>query len=95
MALKISLTHKVVGLAVLSLLIGTVANIWLASSQNQALLRSELMEADITVSTASTEQLAGGIRFTKADALQKAYAGLRNRWASNSPPAPVSIARAR
>ena len=31
MALKLSLTHKVVGLAVLALLIGSVANVGLAS----------------------------------------------------------------
>ena len=45
------------------------------------------MEADITVSTASTEQLAGGIRFAKPEALEKAYAGSKPRLATNSPPA--------
>ncbi|MEO8684238.1 MAG: methyl-accepting chemotaxis protein [Devosia sp.] len=76
MALKISLTQKIVGLVVLTMLMGAGAIIWLSASQNGALLRSELEEANVTVAAASTEQLAGGIRFAKAETITAVYTSL-------------------
>ena len=76
MALKISLTQKIVGLVVLTMLLGAGANIWLSASQNGALLRSELEQANVTVAAASTEQLAGGIRFAKVETITAVYANL-------------------
>jgi methyl-accepting chemotaxis protein len=78
MALKISLTQKIVGLVVLTMVMGAGANIWLSTSQNSALLRSELEQANVTVSAAGTEQLAGGIRFGKPETITATYAGLKN-----------------
>ncbi|HTN61095.1 MAG TPA: HAMP domain-containing protein, partial [Devosia sp.] len=77
MALKISLTQKIVGLVILTMLIGAGANIWLSSSQNAALLASELEKANAIVAAASTEQLAGGIRFAKPDTITGVYDGLK------------------
>jgi len=77
MALKISLTQKIVALVVVTMLIGAGANIWLSTSQNSALLRSELEQANVTVAAASTEQLAGGIRFAKPETITATYAGLK------------------
>ena len=76
MALKISLTQKIVGLVVVTMLLGAGAIIWLSASQNGALLRSELEEANVTVAAASTEQLAGGIRFAKAETITAVYTSL-------------------
>ena len=76
MALKISLTQKIVGLVVFTMLLGAGANIWLSASQNGALLRSELEEANVSVAAATTEQLAGGIRFGKAETIAAVYANL-------------------
>ena len=76
MALKISLTQKIVGLVVVTMLLGAGAIIWLSASQNGALLRSELEEANVTVAAASTEQLAGGIRFAKAETITAVYTNL-------------------
>ncbi len=75
--LKLSLTRKIVGLVLLALITGAAAISYVGISQNAALLRSELERANATVSTASTEQLAGGIRFGKADAVLTAYDGLK------------------
>src|SRR6218665_2529244 len=74
---KLTLTRKIVGLVLLALVAGASAISYVGISQNAALLRSELERANITVSTASTEQLAGGIRFGKADAVLTAYDGLK------------------
>ncbi len=78
MALKISLTQKIVGLVVVTMLIGAGANIWLSTSQNSALLRGELEQANVTVAAASTEQLAGGIRFAKPETITTVYDGLKS-----------------
>ncbi|MFP9139299.1 methyl-accepting chemotaxis protein [Devosia sp. XGJD_8] len=75
--LKLTLTRKIVGLVLLALVAGSVIISYVGTSQNAALLRSELQRANVTVSTASTEQLAGGIRFGKADAVLTAYEGLK------------------
>jgi methyl-accepting chemotaxis protein len=75
--LKLTLTRKIIGLVLLALIIGASAISYVGISQNAALLRSELERANTTVSTASTEQLAGGIRFGKADAVLTAYDGLK------------------
>ena len=74
--IKLSLTQKIVGLVLFALVMGAAAISYVSATQNGALLRSELHRANITLSAASTEQLAGGIRFAKADALMTAYAGL-------------------
>ena len=74
---KLTLTRKIVGLVLLALVIGASAISYVGISQNAALLRSELERANVTVSAASTEQLAGGIRFGKADAVLTAYDGLK------------------
>ncbi|MGV8833193.1 MAG: methyl-accepting chemotaxis protein [Devosia sp.] len=74
--IKLSLTQKIVGLVLIALIAGSAAISYVGASQNGALLRSELERANITVSAASTEQLAGGIRFGKVDALMTAYSGL-------------------
>jgi methyl-accepting chemotaxis protein len=74
---KLTLTRKIVGLVLLALIIGASAISYVGISQNAALLRSELERANVTVSAASTEQLAGGIRFGKADAVLTAYDGLK------------------
>jgi methyl-accepting chemotaxis protein len=76
MALKLSITQKILLLVLAAMAAGMSAMLLFASSQNQALLRSELTEADVTVSIASTEQLAGAIRFGKADTLATVYANL-------------------
>jgi methyl-accepting chemotaxis protein len=77
MALKLSLTQKIVGIVLLALIIGTAAISYVGATQNAALLRAELERANITVSVAGTAQLAGGIRFGKADAVLAAYEGLK------------------
>ena len=74
---KLTLTRKIVGLVLLALIAGSVVISYVGASQNAALLRTELERANVTVSTASTEQLAGGIRFGKADAVLAAYEGLK------------------
>ncbi|QQR36719.1 HAMP domain-containing protein [Devosia oryziradicis] len=74
---KLTLTRKIVGLVLLALIAGASAISYVGIGQNAALLRSELERANTTVSTASTEQLAGGIRFGKADAVLTAYEGLK------------------
>ncbi|MGB3337040.1 MAG: methyl-accepting chemotaxis protein, partial [Devosia sp.] len=74
---KLTLTRKIVGLVLLALVIGASAISYVGISQNAALLRNELERANVTVSAASTEQLAGGIRFGKADAVLTAYDGLK------------------
>ncbi|MDB5537265.1 MAG: hypothetical protein JWQ65_2140, partial [Devosia sp.] len=78
MALKISLTQKIVGLVILTMVMGAGANIWLSTTQNSALLRGELERANVIVAGASTEQLAGGIRFGKPETITATYAGLKN-----------------
>ena len=75
--LKLTLTRKIIGLVLLALIFGASAISYVGISQNASLLRSELERANTTVSTASTEQLAGGIRFGKADAVLAAYDGLK------------------
>jgi methyl-accepting chemotaxis protein len=74
---KLTLARKIVGLVLLALIIGSAVISYVGASQNAALLRTELERANVTVSTASTEQLAGGIRFGKADAVLTAYEGLK------------------
>jgi len=74
--IKLSLTQKIVGLVLLALIVGSAAISYVGASQNGALLRAELERANMTLSAASTEQLAGGIRFGKADALMTVYQGL-------------------
>ncbi|WP_249327931.1 methyl-accepting chemotaxis protein [Devosia litorisediminis] len=74
--IKLSLTQKIVGLVVLALVIGSATISYVGATQNAALLRAELEHANSTLSAASTEQLAGGIRFGKADALLTVYAKL-------------------
>ena len=74
---KLTLTRKIVGLVLLALIAGSVVISYVGASQNAALLRTELERANVTVSAASTEQLAGGIRFGKADAVLAAYEGLK------------------
>ena len=76
MMIKLTLTQKIVGLVLLALIAGSIAISYVGASQNAALLRSELEQANMALSAGSTEQLAGGIRFGKADALMTAYAGL-------------------
>src|SRR5690554_4716004 len=76
MMIKLSLTQKIVGLVLLALIVGSAAISYVGASQNGALLRAELERANMTLSAASTEQLAGGIRFGKADALMTVYQGL-------------------
>jgi len=74
--IKLSITQKIVGLVLLALVVGSAAISYVGATQNGALLRSELAAANVKLSAASTEQLAGGIRFGKADALMTAYEGL-------------------
>jgi methyl-accepting chemotaxis protein len=76
MMIKLTLTQKIVGLVLFALIAGSAAISYVGASQNAALLRSELEKANMALSAGSTEQLAGGIRFGKADALMTAYAGL-------------------
>jgi methyl-accepting chemotaxis protein len=76
MMIKLSITQKIVGLVLLALVVGSAAISYVGATQNGALLRSELAAANVKLSAASTEQLAGGIRFGKADALMTAYEGL-------------------
>jgi methyl-accepting chemotaxis protein len=70
---KLTLIRKIVGLVVLAMIAGSAAITYVGASQNAALLQSELAQANVTVSTASTEQLAGGIRFGKADGVMASY----------------------
>ncbi|MCS6757796.1 MAG: hypothetical protein MO852_00725 [Candidatus Devosia euplotis] len=74
--IKLTLTQKIVGLVLLALVAGSAVISFVSASQNDALLLSELEMANAKLSAASTEQLAGGIRFGKADALMAVYAGL-------------------
>jgi methyl-accepting chemotaxis protein len=74
---KLTLARKIVGLVLLALIVGSVAISYVTTSQNAALLRTELEQANVTVSMAGTEQLAGGIRFGKADTVLTVYDGLK------------------
>ncbi len=76
MALKLSITLKILLLVLAAVAAGIAGIVWFASNQNQSLLRVEFGEADVTVSIASTEQLAGAIRFGKADTLTTVYDNL-------------------
>ncbi|WP_338721290.1 methyl-accepting chemotaxis protein [Devosia sp. XK-2] len=73
---KLTLARKIVGLVLLAFVIGAAAISYVGASQNATLLRAELERANVTVSMAGTEQLAGGIRFGKADSVLAAYEGL-------------------
>ena len=74
--IKLTLTQKIVGLVLLALFAGSAAISFVSASQNGSLLLSELEIANAKLSAASTDQLAGGIRFGKVDALMTAYTGL-------------------
>ncbi|MGV8853572.1 MAG: methyl-accepting chemotaxis protein [Devosia sp.] len=74
--IKLTLTQKIVGLVLLALVAGSASTTYFSATQNAALLRSQLEDANVKLSAGSTEQLAGGIRFAKADALTSAYTGL-------------------
>ncbi|WP_248304878.1 methyl-accepting chemotaxis protein [Devosia sp. FKR38] len=74
---KLTLIRKIIGLVVLAMIAGSAVITYMGAAQNAALLESELAEANVTVSTASTEQLAGGIRFGKSDTVLASYTALK------------------
>ena len=73
---KLTLIRKIIGLVVLAMIAGSATITYMGATQNAALLQDELSEANVTVSTASTEQLAGGIRFGKSDGILASYTAL-------------------